>query len=158
MSATTNIPPYRPKVYTASKIWRAALWNRLARNTYPWGDGLGDWSHVEFTARWPRMAHLEVGSEAKPTHEDFARFWTIDVHDVQRSDFVLLFAHDRTISDSDDSYDLRGGLVECGVGIGAGKRIITIGLSETHSWSYHPLVIRVASLEEARRLLLTYHI
>lgn len=142
---------YRPKVYTASKIWHAPLWRDLRTNP--------SWSHVEFTARWPDMEHLEKGG-AMPSPAEFAHFWTIDEQDVRRSDFVLVLAHDPYLHNgpTGDNESLRGALVEAGIGIAMGKTIITIGLAPSHSWSYHPRVVRLDDLASAKIFLRTYHV
>lgn len=146
---------YLPKVYTASKIWHAKLWRELASDP--------EWSHVEFTARWPWMAHLEEDRNIPPTATDFRNFWYIDRTDVVRSDFVLLFAGDcvrqlRTFPQGDDSDSLRGGLVEAGIALGAGKHVVTVGLGANHSWAHSAEVIKLPTLEEARNFFFRYSI
>lgn len=173
---------YRPKVYTASKLRHAALWQSLF-------DAPG-WDHVEWTARWPRMAHLESGGLSSADLErlkdleaaneaatswgaavaardeeirtikrkaavplsdfDFQHFWTIDVTDVRRSDFVLLFG-DETLE-----APLRGAIFEAGVAVAHGKTVLAVQLDPRHTWSNHPLVCRLDTLEAARKLLLRY--
>jgi len=93
------------------------------------------------------MAHLEDPSAPAPLPADFGHFWTIDIQDVRRSDFVLLWGMDE---------GLKGALVECGAALGLGKMVVAIGLPESHTWSFHPLVVRVASLESARRFFKHY--
>jgi len=130
---------YRPKVYVASKIYFHTQWKRMRESP--------DWSHVEFTSRWLDMAHLEDPSAPQPLPADFGHFWTIDIQDVRRSDFVLLFGSDE---------GLKGALVECGAALGLGKTVIVIDLPEVHSWSFHPLVVRLGTLEAARKFLRHY--
>lgn len=156
---------YLPKVYTASKIHHAALWLKLADPSWIPDLGQGNWHHVEFTARWPRMAHLEEGRDVTPTAGDFRHFWNIDKTDVMRSDFVLLYAGDVTNGRmrngwnfGQDSDSLRGGLVEAGIAIGANKTVVTVGLAVGHSWAHSACVIKLPTLEEARNFFFRYHI
>lgn len=130
---------YKPKVYTASKIPRHTLWKELKASP--------SWDHVDWTARWVHM----VDEERETTPALFAHFWTIDMQDVRRSDFVLLYA-------AEDAQELRGGLVEAGMGLAFGKTVLAIDLPLTHSWSHHPLVVRLSSLDLAREFLLRYNI
>lgn len=120
---------YRPKVYTASKLRHAPLWKTLRE----------EWPEIDFTARW--VDHAEKEKATTPT--GFAHFWTMDIQDVQRSDFVLLLS-----TPADDGL-LHGALVECGVALGLGKRVINVGECRT-SWTNHPLVYSIPTLELAR--------
>lgn len=133
------MPFYRPKVYTASKLSAAGLWRSLRNNP--------TWAHVEWTARWPEMTHLEQDA----TIQDFSHFWRIDVTDVQRSDFVLLLGIETLDA------PLRGAIFEAGVAVALGKTVITVMLNDRHTWKHHPLVCCLDTLEEARQLLLRYH-
>lgn len=175
---------YRPKVYTASKLRHANMWRSIAEEPA--------WDHVEWTARWPHMAHLESGglthqqqirldelnaaiNKAKiwgaalsvmneerkalkaiqkhfeaPTDFDFQHFWTIDVTDVRRSDFVLLYGEETLEA------PLRGAIFEAGVAVANGKTVLAVALDPRHTWRNHPLVVNFDTLEEARKLLLRY--
>lgn len=135
---------YRPKVYTASKLAHAEMWRSLRADPL--------WDHVEWTARWPDMAHLESSPAAAAALEDtdFTHFWTIDVQDVTRSDFVLLYGEERP------DYPLRGAIFEAGVAVASLKTVLAIGLDQRHTWRCHPLVCCLDTLEEARKLLLRY--
>lgn len=105
---------YRPKVYGASKLKHAPLWQGLRMT----------WQDIEWTARWPDL----VGGVED--NDNFAReFWRHDVQDVMRSDCVLLY------SQPDDR--LRGALVEAGVGIALGKHVIVVGENPDYgTWQY----------------------
>lgn len=149
---------YLPKVYTASKISHAGLWKSLADQTKRESFA---WSHVEFTARWPYMAHLEASPVERLTPAQFSHCWTMDLQDVARSDFVLLYAGEleRKLSDmpyGEDSDVLRGALVEAGAALALGKRVVSVGLDESHTWSHHPLSLRLDTLERARLFFLQY--
>lgn len=155
---------YRPKVYTASKISHAGLWKSLVYQTKRERSGKENrftWSHVEFTARWPYMAHLEASSVERPTPSQFSHCWTMDLQDVARSDFVLLYAGELERKPSDwpygtDSDTLRGALVESGAALALGKRVVSVGLGDAHTWSHHPLSTRLSTLEQARIFFLQY--
>lgn len=129
---------YRPTLYTASKLWHGKLWQEL-RAAH---------SEIEFTARWiDNISEMEAN--ALPV--DFSHYWTIDIQDVQRSDFTLLFA-----SNIEEERELKGGMVEAGAALGAGKVVLVVNLSERHSWSYHPRAIRFSDLVSAFEFLSRY--
>lgn len=130
---------YRPRVYTASKLFHSSLWIDLYDDPA--------WSFIEWTARWPRLVDLERTA----TPADFGHFWAMDIQDVQRSDFVLLLG-----GIHEDA--LRGALVEAGAAIALGKIVVAVHLSPHHSWSFHPLVVRLDSLDEALKFFQRYAI
>lgn len=134
---------YKPKVYTASKIRHAQIW-RTASTLYP---------QIEFTARWISIA------KGVPDHLDTTFWndhdrmihWIQDVQDVQRSDYLLVFAE----RDTDDDAQLKGSLIEAGVALGLGKIVLQVGLSPRHSWTAHPLVFGFDVLDEAFAFILS---
>lgn len=127
----------KPKIYTASKLDHALLWAKL------WGD----WTDVEFTARWVED-YINDRFPDKETHASI--FWKIDEDDVRASDFVLVYGPDDDV--------LRGALVEAGMGIAASKIVICVGTSPSFgTWRYHPQCYRVATLEEAHALIIKLH-
>lgn len=132
---------YRPKVYTASKLHHATLW-RLLRDNHP---------EIEFTSRW--IEHEEE-MEANATPADFAHYWTMDAQDVERADFVLLYSGSRY----EKPDELRGALVEAGMKLGGGGVVLAVGLPSSHSWSFHPRVVRFLSLDEAFDFLHRYYV
>lgn len=79
-----------------------------------------------------------------PDSEVYARnFWLDDVHDVLSADVLICFA-----KDGDDK--LRGALVEAGIALGAGKRVIVVGKhSDYGTWQHHPSVERAYNLGHA---------
>jgi len=119
------------KVYTASRLAHAPLLKAL-RHSYP---------SITWTARWPDL----VG-KVDDSPENATWFWVQDEEDVRKADVVLVYGLDDDV--------LRGALVEAGMGIALGKRIICVGKSPSlGTWQYHPLVSRVAHLAEAFKLL-----
>ena len=128
---------YRPKVYTASRLERQPLWRALTTDP--------DWDFIEWTAQWVGQ---KIDQEAEVSPEDYRALWSMDLYDVRRSDFLLLFGED----------GLRGALVEAGCALGNGIRVLAIGLNADHSWTYHPMVTRLPSLEEARYYLFRHTI
>jgi hypothetical protein len=143
---------YKPKVYTASKIWHAPFWRARAVDR--------TWDHVDFTARWIYMEHLEK-PDAFPTPAQFGHFWAIDKQDVLRSDFVICLAFDPAVHPIPDHDHLKGGLIEAGMGIAAGKTVLAIGFHhapKSHSWTWGPQVVRLETLEDARLFLKGYRL
>lgn len=131
---------YRPTLYTASKLHHAGLW-QLLRDEHP---------EIEFTARWINHA---PEMEATATPAMFGHYWTMDIQDVQRSDFTLLFA-----ASFEEECELRGGLCEAGAALGAGKLVLAVNISERHSWSFHPRVVCFSAVADAFKFLATYSI
>lgn len=124
------------RVYTASKLHYAPMWRELRVDA--------DWRFVHFTARWPFMTLCEFhASEAAPQAR---HFWMHDEHDVAQSDVVLVYAEPED--------HLRGALVEAGMALGAGKRVLLVGENEGFgTWQWHPRVGRVSNLHFARGAL-----
>jgi nucleoside 2-deoxyribosyltransferase len=129
---------YRPKVYTASKISYASLWRQL-RNE--------EWKHLDFTARWIDIEDLELEERISGPAE-YVHFWTIDIQDVRRSDFVLIYARPGDL--------LKGALVEVGAALALGKIVLSVGIDPSHTWSYHPCVVRLDTLSQANDFLKRY--
>ncbi len=128
-------PLARLRVYIASKLADAPLWRSLREA----------WPEVEFTARWP-VCH--VGTT--PDTEGFAKiFWDHDLADVGAYDVVLVYTASRT-------YQLRGALVEVGMGLALGKEIVVVGNHPDYgTWQHHRNVHHASDLDEARKLLET---
>lgn len=130
------LPLPRLAVYTASKIHHSQLWQQLRM----------DWSEIDFTARWVD----EIGKTLE-TPENARIFWLQDEEDIINSDVVMIYGSAHSA--------LRGALVEAGMGIALGKRVLVVNAnvdSECESfgtWQYHPLCTRVAGLMPAREKL-----
>lgn len=129
---------YKPKVYTASTLSRLPLWLSLREDP--------DWEFVQWTASWPLA--LKGRGETKDQAELRAA-WSLNIYEIRHSDFVLLYGRDQ---------GLRGALVECGAALAYGIRVITVGLHEEHTWSFHPQVTRCYNLDLARNFLRQYTI
>lgn len=114
------------KVYLASKLYHREYAIKLIL------------AHPEicFTNRWQYM-------EGIPDEERYAKsFWQLDHADIVLADCVIVYAK------CEDK--LRGALVEAGIAIGLGKRVIVIGThSDYGTWINHPSVRRVDTIEEA---------
>lgn len=117
-----------PQVYTASKLRHAPLWLKLKQEYY---------GQYEFTSRWIFIAGMV------PESPDNAKvFWIRDYEDVKRSTHVLVYA--------EGEENLRGALVEAGMGIALGKTVIVVGDSREYgSWQFHPSVLRAPDLGRA---------
>jgi hypothetical protein len=132
------------KVYTATKLKHGPFIR----------DVIAKWPEVEITSRWP-FSHVDGDEPMWPgdcaAHGSI--FWTHDEEDVRKADVVLVFGHDSDV--------LRGGLVEAGIGIGLGKRVVVVGTNPSYgTWQFHPLVYRVKDMDTARSFLtlLAYHL
>lgn len=131
---------YRPKVYTASKLWHAPMWRHLRES----------WSEIEFTSGWLDGAE-EVEVTAGPA--EWAHWWTKSIQDVQRSDFCICFAGPSYEKTPDD---LKGAFVESGVAFASDTTVIAVNCPTSWSWTYHPLCVRVLGLTEAKDFLSRY--
>ena len=131
-------PVRKIRVYGASTLPHASLWRDLSRR---WID------EVEFTARWSYMHFGNI-----PETAEFARlFWLHDMEDVRRSDVVMVYAEPK------DS--LRGALVEAGMGLAYGLRVLVCGSNHGFgTWQHHPQVTHVSTLEDAKAQLKTWQI
>lgn len=115
------------RVYFASKLHHAPQALTLIR----------DWPGIHFTARWPLM-HGVIPDDSSMAHQ----FWQDDFDDIARADIVLAWAK------PDDK--LRGALVEVGIGIGLGKKIVLGGEHpDFGTWQFHPSVVRMSNMTAA---------
>lgn len=122
-------------VYTASKLHHAMLWKALRI----------EWPDISWTARWP----IEMAGIIEDTPANAENFWAIDLEDVRAADVVLVYG--------EKGENLRGALVEAGMGLALGKKILCVGENENFgTWQYHKLCARVSGLDEAREQLLAW--
>jgi len=133
---------YRPRVYTASVLGEYKLWQTFAEDP--------EWQFCHFTASWPNKAGLEFEAIEPPPTSLLREAWQQNVAEIKDSDFVLLYARLAKVP------PLRGALVECGIAIAEGIRVIAVGLDPEHTWGNHHLVVHTATLREARDYLLRY--
>lgn len=139
--ALTLSPRWPIRVYTASKLRHAAM---LAKQVGQ--DG------IYLTARWLATAG-HPGQDMRP-----ASHWLQDnFDDIERSEFVLVYV--------EQGEHLKGGLVEAGLAIHAGKTLVLVSPAAGHpdspmflpggnhpdfsKWKFHPLCHRAASIEAA---------
>lgn len=117
------------RVYTASKLHHAPTWRAMQIQYKDW---------LVITSRWITMPTFEEG-----TTELCRNGWVVDDQDVRHSNFVLCYAKDGEL--------LRGALVEAGMGIAYGKKILCVGASDSFgTWQWHPqVVLRTARMQEA---------
>jgi hypothetical protein len=126
------IPARVLSIYFASKTDYARLGLDLA----------GNWTEFNWTARWPNLVG-KIGN-TDPTFCNI--FWDQDVEDIHQSDVVLVYSQPNDV--------LRGALVEAGIGLGSGKKVVVVGENKSYgSWQYHDDVIRAKDLTQARQLL-----
>lgn len=118
-------------IYTASKIDHASRWLELRML----------WPEFDFLARWP-----DAIGKTEETPENAARFWREDLEDVLASDVVMVYG--------EPGETLRGALVEAGMGLARGKRLLLVGDSPSFgTWQFHPACYKVLTLELARARL-----
>jgi hypothetical protein len=126
------------KIYTAAKLTQAS---KLLKT-------VGTWEGHEITSRWiKRILDGDEDPYAGPVSPEVARaVWIEDEEDVRAADVVLVYW--------EPGDNLRGALVEAGMGIALGKDVIVVGHSPAHwTWKYHPRVWRAYDLDEARTFL-----
>jgi hypothetical protein len=121
------------KIYTASKIDHAFLWQTLHE----------EWPEFHFVARWP----FYIGRIPETNTSAASKFWLDDETDVRNADVVLVYAANK-------NEFLRGALTEAGMGLALGKTVLVVGDNPSFStWQYHPRCVRLANLEAARTYL-----
>jgi hypothetical protein len=129
---------YRPQVYCAGTLHRGQLFRTLRDDP--------EWQFCDFTSSW-------INDHVDPNYEysaaENAVGWSKNFKEIKESDFVLLYGRE-------DVAKLRGALVECGYGLAERCRVVTVGLSGDHTWSFHPHVTRCNNLIMARTHLLRY--
>lgn len=120
------------RVYTASKIDKAPMWKSLMHDP--------DWSHVFFHSRWVKSVLTNKLADVSP--DNAARAWIEDLEDVKSADYLLVYG--------ESGEHLRGALVEVGVALSETVPVIAVGEHPSFgTWQYHPLVIRLNSLNTA---------
>jgi hypothetical protein len=129
------------KVYTASKLHRAPVWE--AERTYALDH------NVFFHARW--LNHIKLGTP--DTAKYAAVFWKEDIDDVAMADYIIVLAY------SDDL--LRGALVEVGAALLNKTPVIIVTDKpddpQWGTWQYHPLVLRkVTTVREALQFIVNH--
>lgn len=123
------------RVYPSSKVKHAPMWRELHR----------DAPHVFLNARWIKRAEHE--SDLK--ENGFKDLWNECQDDIESADAVLVYAEDGDV--------LKGALVEVGMALANGIRVIII-VSEHNrlaygTWVHLDSVEWVTSMEDALELL-----
>lgn len=117
--------------YVASKMKHASMWREL----------YGQHQNVHMVSRWP---FLEPFIDATP--ENGVKFWDTDIADIRDADVLVVYA--------EEGEHLRGALVEVGVALALGKRVITVGdHTDYGTWQYHELVANVPTLADVFHFL-----
>lgn len=120
-------PPFRPRLYFASKLRHAALWKSLR-------DGRLSFCNVQCS--WINTPEIEeLDRLASPAR--YAEIWTKDLQEASLADFTLLYY--------EEGDDLKGARVECGATLASGGCVLIIGRLED-SWTWHPRVVKTDSL------------
>lgn len=125
------------RVYLASKLYMAEAWRELRLQQID----------IEITSSW--IDHIQVELDGKATPEILEKAWGRNKADVRRADVVLVYGA------AED--DLRGALVEVGIGMGLDKTIICVGSSKSFgTWVHYDDAYKsktiIEALELARRL------
>ncbi len=102
--------------------------------------------HVFFNARWIKRAEKEDAMEG----DDFRELWHECQQDVKDADVILVYA--------EDDERLKGALVEIGMAIAFGVRVIIVTTVEDPitllgTWLWNNGVMRVRTMEEAMKQL-----
>lgn len=122
------------KVYTATKIKHRDLFRKLRE----------EWTEFHFTATWLDMKLISDFDAV-----ECVKGWAQNEIDVAASAVTLVYAEQGDI--------LRGALVEAGIAIGVGARVISVGDNYNYgTWRYHPKVHNVPTLLHAREWLRHY--
>lgn len=129
-----NILEIKPRVYIASKLQHADMWKTFRK----------DFPSIDFTCRWLDIEPLLEGKVSLDyIDKDKAReVWDIDFRDVRTADFCIVYAK--------EGEHLKGGLVEAGMCIASGGKVIVIGEHPDYSsWQYHRQVYHEPSVIRA---------
>ena len=136
----------QPKLYIASKTNHAKSWLELRKK----------WPEVHFVMRWPWQVVAD-GHDGTVEAPDYAsHFWQNDLADVREADYVLVYAEGQfsAIENAEVYEKLRGALVEAGMALALGKQVILVGNAPDYgTWQHHPNVIKVKTLDDARKCL-----
>jgi nucleoside 2-deoxyribosyltransferase len=122
----------RPKVYVASKVFRAPMW-RLIREQYQ--------THIDVISTW---INEDITPLDEATPEKCRDGWIKNIDDVVKAKYLIALA------DREDP--LSGTLVEIGGMLATGGTVILLGDCERYStWAHHPWVkvMREAPVEAA---------
>lgn len=102
-------------------------------------------------AGWPIISSW-IDEAGEGETEDFGELWSRIVKEISDADVLILYAQQ-------DDFPLKGALLECGIAMGLGKKIIVclpdVNLEDRSmrpigSWIKHPNVVRVDSIVQAR--------
>lgn len=119
----------KPKIYTASKVFRATMWQDFAHEHK---------EHIDVISSW---IVINVGPLKDADASMCKQAWIQNIQDVNSCDYLMCFA------EHDD--ELSGTLVEIGAALAGGKRIILCGdCARFSTWKHHPFIIaQVRSVE-----------
>lgn len=120
------------RVYMASKMHHAEKWRAL-------------YSHhpeIHVVNAWCFLEPFVDASDANAR-----KFWQDDFDDIARCHAVIVYA--------EPGENLRGALVEAGIGLGLDKTIIVVGDHPDYgTWQHHPSVHKSSSIEAALELVI----
>lgn len=120
------------RVYPSSKVKHAPMWRELQK-TVP---------HVFFNARWIKRAEIEKKEEMDV--RDYRDLWSECLEDIRNSDALLLYA--------EDGDQLKGALVEVGMALAFGVKVILVTAVEdwyVYGTWMHYNVTKCETIEQA---------
>lgn len=121
----------RPVVYTASRMLHASLWLAQRQANFD----------IEFSARW--IDQTKSFDDAAFSDEVKRQGWIQDEEDIRRAEYLVCYGQPKET--------LRGALVEAGMAMALGKKILCVGGSHSFgTWCKHPTIWQYTdSLESA---------
>lgn len=120
------------KIYIASKAYHRPYWRRAR-----------DRAGVPIISRWIDVEDKFIGTIfGDPECLDYTKLWVECVDDVKACDVLVVYVDRDRKHEGDVSEVLKGALLEVGVALGLGKRVIAVG-SPDHflsngTWLNHP--------------------
>jgi hypothetical protein len=114
------------KIYTASKLAKAQMWEEL-----------GKADHIFLSSRW--LKHVKVGTPDSPDNAYY--FWQENIDDVKECDRLVVYG-------TEDEH-LRGALVEVGAALAFDKFVDVIGEHPDYgTWQFHPNIFHHKTIED----------
>lgn len=126
------------KIYIASKALHRPQWRDYRK--------LG----VPIISRWIDTPDEHLDREL-PAGFDFAQLWTQCVEDVVAADVTVVYVEHGEV--------LKGAILEVGVALGLGKKVVACGPMSTFlangTWIHHPLVSSINHDQPIRKIFAT---
>lgn len=115
------------KIYGASKLDEAQTWRDLKN------------ASIHLVSRWPNT--FKEDNDTSPG--ECRKGWIENEEDIRAADILIVLP-------PRNGGNLRGALVEAGMAIGLGKKVIIVGQCPDYgTWRWHPTVYNYSTLEAA---------